>query len=221
VNILPMLARLEHAIGCTDLAKQIVLISNDNASNKRSKEINLVVGYNGSPRSQSALDLTLWIAHQTRLATGCPVTVQVVYVVNLNGACGLAQGTFSSQIAPSPRKRLKEIASGRSPVSEPGVATVERSPLEESFKMSRGCQDDLFEQADQILWQARHMAEEWRGSLKTHLRFGQVTFELCQVVEAESASILVVGCTSKDHPLVQQLQQTSLPCPVLGIPVLS
>jgi hypothetical protein len=76
-----MLVRLEHALDCPDLAKQMILVPKA-AVPVVSDDIHLVVGYNGSARSQTALDLTLWIAHQTRLATRRAVTVQVVYVVD-------------------------------------------------------------------------------------------------------------------------------------------
>ena len=88
MKIKPMLARLESAMGRHDLVEQMVLIpesaSSHSDSAKSSKSINLVVGYNSSPRSQTALDLTLWIAYQTRLVTRKKVTVQVVYVVDEN-----------------------------------------------------------------------------------------------------------------------------------------
>ena len=78
MNIMSMLARLQDALGCADLTKQMVLVPSIKPQKQQtSKEINLLVGYNGSPRSQTALDLTLWIAHRTRLATGKQVVVQV------------------------------------------------------------------------------------------------------------------------------------------------
>lgn len=228
MNILPMLTRLEHALGRSDLAAQIVLIPRADFVRGRTQAINLVVGYNGSPRSQSALDLTLWIAHQTRLATGTQVTVQVVYVLNMETACNI-KPTVTSEIVPSPRKASQDVFGMRAPVQEIATVAVDCSEAESlgtghltvrtAIAAAHHCQTDQFEQADQILWQARHMAEEWRGSLKTHLRFGQVAQELRQVVQAESASVLVLGCTSAEHPLVRQLDK-SFPCPVLGIPVL-
>ncbi len=217
MNLIPMLARLEQALGCTDLAEQILLLPGYRCADLRSQHTNLVVGYNGSPRSQSALDLTLWMAHQTRLATGCPITVQVVYVINLDGVCG-SSPTVSSSIVPSPRNLMPGVVSSRAVTSQQ-LAIAQRAESEIEPLASRYCKTDQFDQADQILWQARHMADEWRGSLKTHLRFGQVGAELRQVAEAESASVLVLGCTSVEHPLVQQLAaQKTFPCPVLGIP---
>ena len=83
MNILSMLVRLQGALGRSDLVNQMLLLPQAHSLQTSSdQEINLVVGYSSSPRSQTALDLTLWIAHQTRLATGKQVTVQVVYVVD-------------------------------------------------------------------------------------------------------------------------------------------
>jgi hypothetical protein len=62
-----MLVRLESAMARTDLVEQMVLIPepDSRASQEYSSNqpINLVVGYNASPRSQAALDLTMCIAH--------------------------------------------------------------------------------------------------------------------------------------------------------------
>jgi len=86
VNIKPMLVRLEGAMDRNDLIEQMVLLPEPASAAAKwassTKSINLVVGYTASPRSQTALDLTMWIAHQTRLVTQKQVTVQVVYVVD-------------------------------------------------------------------------------------------------------------------------------------------
>jgi nucleotide-binding universal stress UspA family protein len=210
MNILSMLARLEHALGCPELTKQMVLLpaTTPVQSSQLAKDINLVVGYNASPRSQTALDLTLWIAHQTRLATGKQVTVQVVYVVNWQDVCGRPKLPQRS----TEREAMIEQGASATASRQSGSAIAELPALN-----AQSCQLDQFEQADHILWQARHLADEWRGSLKTHLRFGGVATELRQVVEAESASLLLLGCESIDNPIVQQLGPT-FPCPVLGIP---
>jgi len=86
VNIKSMLVRLEGALDRNDLMEQMVLLPEPASAAAKWAEsttsVNLVVGYNASPNSQTALDLTLWIAHQTRLVTQKQVTVQVVYVVD-------------------------------------------------------------------------------------------------------------------------------------------
>lgn len=161
-----MLLRLQYVLERDGHAQPVILSpGNPHAGSswtKTSDTINLVVGYNGSPNSQTALDLTLWMAHQTRVATQRSVMVHVVYAI-------------------------------------------------------RGKQ---FEQADRILYQARCLAEEWRGSLTTHLQFGCTATQLKQVVMAEEADLLLLGCEAGKHPLVKQLI-AELPCPVLGIPSLS
>jgi hypothetical protein len=212
-----MLARLQDALGCSDLTKHMLLVPAQSTEPRSPKEINLLVGYNGSPCSQTALDLTLWIAHRTRLATGKQVTVQVVYVLDMENECQplsslpvhLAAATGGDQILyPS------AIGNGyhHAETGHRSSSAVAELPIR-----STSCQLNQFDQADLILWQARHMADEWRGSLKTHLRFGSVATELRRVAQAESAELLLLGCDSAAHPLVQQLA-TDFPCAVLGIP---
>jgi len=229
MNISSMLARLEDALGQTELAKAMVLLP-QHLPSEYAEITNLVVGYNGSPCSQTALDLTLWIAHQTRLATRKQVTVQVVYVVDstddwtpnrLSSRFGIqptSRVNCSQAEAINRRNRSYAHLGQRSnqAVAERGNA-VERGVLVESYADRLTHQMDQFEQADRILWQARHLADEWRGSLKTHLRFGSVASELRDVVEAETAALLLLGCTTPKNAIVRQLG-TPFPCPVLGIP---
>jgi nucleotide-binding universal stress UspA family protein len=73
------------------------------------------------------------------------------------------------------------------------------------------------EQVDRVLWQARYLAEEWRGSFNTHLRFGDVATEITSFVQAENTALLIMGCREVNHPLVQALI-SKLSCPLVGIP---
>lgn len=205
MNIHSMLVRLQGTLGRTDLVQKMILLPSVGANRVEEPEINLVVGYSNSPSSQTALDLTLWIAHQTRLATGKQVTVQVVYVID-DGIMNRIP-VFNG----STKRQSKAEIGGEWQTSRTAIAELETMSSAQ-FGMA-----ELFEQADRILWNARCMAEEWRGSLKTHLRFGRVSKELEEVVEAEKASLLILGCDSGDHPLVRQLGN-KFPCPVLGIP---
>ncbi len=210
VNIKSMLMRLESALHRNDLLTQLVLLPGQ--SIPATDSINLVVGYNSSPKSHAALDLTLWIAHQTRLATGREVVVQVVYV---------ADGESISQYLdhytidhPDPVGAV-ELGS-RQPSC---VSTLIRT-IPVSAQQPEQSQTELLRQADQALWQARCLANEWRGSLKTHLRFGHPATELADVVALEQAALLILGCTTASHPIVRKLG-ADFPCPVLGIPSLN
>ncbi|MBW4579915.1 MAG: universal stress protein [Tildeniella nuda ZEHNDER 1965/U140] len=212
-----MLARLQDALGCPDLTKQMVLVPHRSTEPRSPKEINLLVGYNGSPCSQTALDLTLWIAHRTRLATGKQVTVQVVYVLDRESECQPVSSLpyhLAAQTDGDPVLYASAIGNGYRYIETGHRST---SAVAEPPVRPPSCQLNQFDQADLILWQARHMADEWRGSLKTHLRFGSVAVELRRVAQAESAELLLLGCDSSSHPLVQQLA-TDFPCAILGIP---
>jgi hypothetical protein len=211
VNISSMLARLQVTLDRTDLTERLILSepraaqSMPSASLATEVSYNLVVGYSGSLKSQAALDLTLCLAHQTRLATGKPVTVQVVYVVEepelpaytmpISDPIGRQNRVRNSVLAmPTPRKTVTQEAHDRA---------------------------SQFEQADRILWQARCLAEEWRGSLKTHLRFGSVAIQLAKVAESEAASLLILGCESCRLPLIHQIVREQPTCTILGIPPLT
>jgi len=230
VKIKSMLVRLQNALGQTNVIDQMVLsagaVTLDSAETKSEKAVNLVIGYNGSSNSQIALDLTLWIAHQTRLAIQKQVMVHVVYVVDRH---------FND-----PTVSLSPLSRGRSPrrhvtpshiqVPETAIATLprrttdlwDRQAIETSLSRrapaSATLSTGLLEQADAILWQARCLAEEWRGSLEAHLRFGQTAAELSSVSKSIGADLLLLGCSSDEHLLVQQLIP-NVSCPILGIPV--
>jgi nucleotide-binding universal stress UspA family protein len=200
VNISSMLARLETNLGVPHLAEQLLLIPGTPQDLSRElAAINLLVGYDHSERSQSALDLTLWIALQTRLATNRPVTVQVIYVA-AEMAPLLPSSNSSRPFNPSGSRK-----------GQGGVALLTPAKVTAMQRVEQ------FEQADRILWQARSLASEWRGSLKTHLRFGDIAIELGEVAQAEDATLLMIGCHSRDEHLVTRLGETML-CPVMGIP---
>jgi nucleotide-binding universal stress UspA family protein len=198
VNVLSMLARLQATLDRSDLVSQMLLIPSRTFELSPLTAVNLVVGYSGSINSQGALDLTLWIAHQTKIATSQQVTVQMVYV--------------SEELVTESPVRSSRSSTGRTSVlAMPQQPSIRQEALEKSRQ---------FEEADRILWQARCLAEEWRGALKTHLRFGQVAEQLIEVACQEEASLLILGCESTQVPLVRQLanQGKALPFSVLGIP---
>ena len=230
-----MLVRLEGAMDRNDLIEQMVLLPEPASAASKwassTKSVNLVVGYNASPSSQTALDLTMWIAHQTRLATQKQVTVQVVYVLEEHSNTQPSEVLNSSNLGGSSPHRLPGVLPKVS-LSRKSAASILATPKAQRLAVvkekksakkrrpkatSSNSKSDLFEQADRILWQARCMAEEWRGSFKAHLRFGNVATELKEVVNVEGATLLFLGCNSVNHPIVQQLG-SNFPCSVLGIP---
>ena len=238
MNIKPMLVRLEGAMDRNDLIEQMVLLPEPASAaakwSNSTKSVNLVVGYNASPSSQTALDLTMWIAHQTRLVTQKQVTVQVVYVVDENhknvdenhknkysgglktaAASDSSKHHLSSELLNTSLKKSK--LSVLTETQPQALATSSKKSVKSRRPKATSGQADSFEQADRILWQARCLAEEWRGSFKAHLRFGDVASELREVVESEAATLLFLGCNSVSHPIIQQLG-THFPCSVLGIP---
>jgi nucleotide-binding universal stress UspA family protein len=233
MNIKATLARLGSTMADSRAARDLLLLPGltrnddgqtvgDRASESTelidSDTINIVVGYSGSQKSQVALDLTLLIAYQTRLATRKRVIVQTVYV--LEGIYHTQKHVFSGAVNPSgvtPRRN-----------SDQGLATATISDRRtDKLALSRrhtvNCVDaraaqlQCFEEADRVLWQARTFATEWRGSLNTHLRFGSPAAELSNVAQQEQADLMIVGCRSAEHPLIEQLK-TFTGCPVIGIP---
>ncbi|PSB19594.1 universal stress family protein [filamentous cyanobacterium CCP1] len=238
MNIQAILLQLQNALGQTNLSRQMLLypglaasdpwVETPIADETPSQSIepaeqaaNFVVGYSGSPNSQTALDFVFWMAHQARLTLQRPVTVHVVYVLDschsLNTSCVAAsslselrtQFSTVSQAQPSLR------AANRSRTAV--LTRSETEPLADSQLVTSISLTSSLEYADRILWQARCLADEWRGSLEAHLRFGSVTSELRQVVEAVNADLLFVGCSSPDHALLQHFP-SEFPCPILGIP---
>jgi nucleotide-binding universal stress UspA family protein len=199
VNISAMLARLQTKFDPTILAEQLLLLPPQPwHQSDAAGEVNLLVGYSNSHHSQLALDLTLCIALQTRLVSNQAVSVQMVYVAEEQFFAPTAMPVSS---ASSRHKRSRTTAT----LDRPSAATIAQRQIAQ------------FEQADRILWQARSLADEWRGSLKTHLRFGQLATELTAVATAAQATLLVLGCRSPQEALIQSLGQ-NFPCPILGIP---
>jgi nucleotide-binding universal stress UspA family protein len=210
VKIKPVLARLQNALGSQENVQNMLLQlasaqspANENVSER---SLNLVVGYDSSPDSQAALDLALLIAHQTRIATQNQVTIHVVYVLDD------VQDRFASVYSPTDalrhwKRKSTSIATGAMSLAV-GEATV--------ATRSKIATTDRLERADRILWQARCLAEEWKGTFVAHLRFGSLSTELLKIVEAEAADILLLGCRSQNSPVIQRLG-ANFPCAVLGI----
>lgn len=221
MNIKPMLARLESSIGRDDLSDRILLLPG--TKNRVIEEpesvgtVTLAVGYNGSANSHAALDLTLLIAHQTRLATSKQVAVKVVYVIDESESSD-RPNTFNSY---QTERMLSEFLATTATNSATSVLTQTKinplATLENSSIESPVWENNSFAQAERILWQARYLVEEWRDSFAAHLRIGEVATELRSVVELEAANLLVLGCFSPNHSIVEKLGD-NVPCPVLGIP---
>lgn len=207
MKIKPMLVRLQSAIGRDDLVEQMVLIPEPKrcslTNDQTAKAVNLIVAYDASPNSHTALDIAFWIAHQTRLATNQQVTVQAVYVVEQNESDKyLDKVNWVNYLTPCECGVSDEYQSATTVLTQPKLQGQTLAPLE---------------QADKILWQARSLAEEWQGSFKSHLRFGNVARELTKVVESEAADVLFLGCKSINHSIIQSLG-FNFPCAILGIP---
>ena len=211
--------RLQDAIGSQEIIKQMVLLpeaATPAVEDKSVRRVNLIVGYNSSPSSHTALDIALLIAHQTRLATQKQVTVHVVYVLDETQSNWETNVCNLTDINPPSCHQLSlpeafAVNSATSVLTQPKTNAIAAIPGLTSL--------DMLEQADRILWQARCLAEEWKGTFVAHLRFGKLSTELHNVVESKAADLLLLGCSSSDHPVVQQLG-ANFPCPVLGIPTL-
>jgi nucleotide-binding universal stress UspA family protein len=234
MNIKATLARLGSTMADSRAARDLLLLPglarngegqfaadrvSESADLTDSDTINIVVGYSGSQNSQVALDLTLLIAYQTRLATRKRVIVQTVYV--LEGIYHTQKQVFSGAVNPS-----SGVAPRHNAQSNLATATISdrrTDKLAPSRRHTVNCVDaraaqlQCFEEADRVLWQARTFATEWRGSLNTHLRFGSPAAELSNVAQQEQADLMIVGCRSGEHPLIEQLK-TFTGCPVIGIP---
>lgn len=209
--------RLQDAIGSQEIVKQMVLLpesATDAVEEKSKQQVNLVVGYDSSPSSQTALDIALLIAHQTRIATQKQVTVHVVYVLDETQSSWLTNFCNSTNVRHTALcQQLNSptafTVNATTVLTQPKTNALTAIPSMTSI--------DLLEQADRILWQARCLAEEWKGTFIAHLRFGKLSTELCNVVESEAADLLLLGCSSINHPVVRQLG-ANFPCAVLGIP---
>lgn len=233
MNLKTMLARFESALGYHNLAEEMVLLSEPktpiSSKGKSAKSVNFIVGYNSSPNSQIALDIALWIAHQTRLVTTEEVTVQVVYVLDKTQdnycqyLCNFAEeNLLVGEQKLSNSKTTSSALNCAAPAIALPAATIESISsqtawIDPLYLQTIFCQNNQYEIADRLLWQARCLAEEWRGLFKAHLRIGLVATELRNVVELESANVLFLGCNSVNDPLVRALGN-NFPCCVLGIP---
>ncbi|BAY30112.1 hypothetical protein NIES2107_19560 [Nostoc carneum NIES-2107] len=209
-----MLVRLQSTIGRDDLIEQMVLLpepeKNSSIQGSTTKPVNLIVAYDASPKSHTALDIAFWIAHQTRLATNTQVTVQAVYVVADKQKSQYTDiSSFSRNLTPLECPTSNVSKSVTPVLTQPKLTVIAPNLQEKSLA--------VIQQADQILWQARSLAEEWQGSFKSHLRFGSIATELKKVVELETADILFIGCRSIEHPIIRALG-SNFPCAVLGIP---
>lgn len=220
MTIRSILFRLQNTSGQTNLSEQMLLhpgLETFAIARKARDTAHFVIGYNGSEQSQTALDFALWMAHQTRLASRKRVVVHVVYVLEVQRSEPDPFGPLSelaslSELSSQPASGMYGSEFGTATLLHPVPTALQQ--VEQSLQVDETVRS--LEKADQILWQARCLAEEWRGSLEAHLCFGTVATELRRVVEAEMADLLIIGCNSPQHTLVRQLRK--FPCPVLGIP---
>lgn len=235
MNLKTILARFESALGYQNLAEEMVLlpepkapVSKKSKSTKPTKAINFIVGYNNSPQSQTALDITLWMAHQTRLVTTKEVTVQVVYAIDPPpNSYGENTGNFAAINPWAAQPKMSDLEETFAlncaapaialPTAEIPSVSQRSTWIDPPYFRTIFGQNNEYEVADKLLWQARCLAQEWRGLFKAHLRIGRVATELRKVVELEAANLLFLGCNSGNHPLVRELGN-NFPCCVLGIP---
>lgn len=143
MRIKPFLARLQSAIARYDLMEQMILIPDPqkcfSEKDFQAKSINLVVDYNGSPNSHTALDIAFCIAHQTNLATNIQVDVQAVYVLEQQPKRSYSDNNLSM----SQKQLVVEYPTCDVPQSRTLVLTQSKPQL-----MTTSIPD----QADKILW---------------------------------------------------------------------
>ncbi|RUS99447.1 hypothetical protein DSM107003_00310 [Trichormus variabilis SAG 1403-4b] len=214
MKIKPMLARLESAMGRDDLIEQMVLLPEPeklvSQQHQIANSMNLIVGYDASPQSHTALDIACWIAHQTSLATNIQVTVHAVYVLEEN----LKNQYFDIFKVGHNQPQLECPVSN---ISKSATLVLTQPKITASLPQLQRESRTFLQEADKILSQAKTLAEEWQGSFKSHLRFGSIGAEFKKFVESEAADILFLGCKSVNDPMIKMLG-TNFPCAVLGIP---
>ncbi len=223
MNIKPILVRLQNVIDKDELIGQMVLLRAPKTSfleqAQSGKSVNIIVGYNSSPQSHTALDIALLIAHQTRLATKAEVTVQVVYVLEDNEFLRVKNLSLTESAVNTVSIKQVPLSCPANFVSR-GLGTLALNPIKlytNNVSQPNRISVEQFAEAEDILRQALCLAEEWKSPFKALLRFGCIATELRNVVEAEAAALLILGCSSVHHSIVQKLG-SDLPCPVLGVP---
>lgn len=177
MNLKTMLARFESALGYQNLAEEMVLLpepqvqgSKKSKVTKQAKSINFIVGYNSSAQSQIALDITLWMAHQTRLVTTKEVTVQVVYVIDeAPKGYGEDTGNFAVENSLANTPKLWELEETFTlNCAAPAIALPTQIPsvsqhkdwIDPHYFQAIYGENNEYEVADKLLWQARCLAEE-------------------------------------------------------------
>lgn len=223
MNLKSILQRLDDAFACPELTQSMILIPHESSEDwSTASEFNFVVAYNSSPRSKTALELALWLADETHQMMQKPVKVQIVYVADLASQCKMqttaASPMLHQKVGRSLKRKQPDVVLAKSGRKDTRRTAAIKANVQ-TMPVAQACRIEQFSQADQILWQARNAAGEWQGEFTTHLRFGgPISEELSTVVDTTHAQLLLVGCTTADHPLVRQLGRQQ-PCPILGIPV--